>query len=116
MFKYLLKHLNMLNSQELAKLNKSVDSKHNDRLAIVFNALSDPNRCKIFRIFVQQPGRDICVSDVAKLLKISVPAASQHLKILEITGLVQKRRTGQSVHYKARKDDELINSIIKAIS
>lgn len=105
----------MLNPKELEKLNKLVDIKKNERLAIIFNALSDPNRCKIFRILVSQGKEGLCVTDVAKLLKISPPAASQHLKILIITGLLVRQKMGQKVNYYASEDDPLVKLIIRSV-
>jgi ArsR family transcriptional regulator len=105
----------MLNPKELAKLNKIVDTKRNERLAIVFNALSDPNRCKVFRIFVSQGKEGLCVSDVSRLLKISPSAASQHLKILVITGLLSRQRDGQRVNYYVSDSDPLAKAIIQAV-
>ena len=105
----------MLNTKELERLNKKVDTKKNERLAIIFNALSDPNRCKMFRVFVSQ-GRDgLCVTDVARLLNISPSAASQHLKILVITGLLTRQRAGQKVNYYASSEDILVRAITEAV-
>lgn len=105
----------MLNSKELEKLNKKVDTKKNERLAIIFNALSDPNRCKAFRLFVTQGKNGLCVTDVANLLGISASATSQHLKILVITGLLTRKRAGQKVNYYASSGDPLITAITEAV-
>jgi ArsR family transcriptional regulator, arsenate/arsenite/antimonite-responsive transcriptional repressor len=105
----------MLNTQELARLNKRVDTKRNERLAIIFNALSEPNRCKVFRIFVTQGKKGLCVSDVSRLLNISPSAASQHLKILVITGLLTRKRAGQKVNYFASTEDKLVKAITDAV-
>jgi ArsR family transcriptional regulator, arsenate/arsenite/antimonite-responsive transcriptional repressor len=105
----------MLNPKELERLNRKVDTKKNERLAIIFNALSDPNRCKVFRVFVSQGKDGLCVTDVANLLKISPSAASQHLKILVITGLLTRKRFGQKVNYYASADDQLVKAITEAV-
>lgn len=41
--------------------------------------------------------------------------ASQHLKILEITGLLTKERVGRTVYYSPQIKDELVTTIINAI-
>ncbi len=105
----------MLNNKEIERLNKKVDTKKNERLAIIFNALSDPNRCKVFRIFVSKGKEGLYVSDVANLLGISPSAASQHLKILVITGLLTRKRFGQKVNYYASIDDPLVKNITEAV-
>lgn len=112
-FKQLLKHL-MLSNKEIEKFNKIADMS-DKRLSIVFKALGDPNRCRIFRLFIKQD-KPLCVSDIAQILKISVAAASQHLKILEITGLISKDKQGQKVYFKVENKDPLVSSIIKSVS
>jgi DNA-binding transcriptional ArsR family regulator len=84
-----------------------------ERLPIVFNALSDPNRCNIFRSFLKRDR--LCVSDIAKTLGISMSLASQHLKVLEITKLLTREREGRTIYFRPNTSDELVRSIIKAV-
>jgi DNA-binding transcriptional ArsR family regulator len=102
----------MLNPREIGKL-RSLMKRQDDRLPIVFGALGDPRRCKIFRLFLKRAR--LCVSDVARTMGISMSLASQHLKILEITGLVMREQEGRTVYYRPNGTDELVQSIIKAV-
>lgn len=103
----------MLNPAEIKKLKKLLT--HEDsRLPIIFNALSDPKRCLIFRSFLTQ--ERLCVSDIARTLGISMSLASQHLKILEITGLLSREREGRVVYFRPETSDELVRTIIKAVA
>jgi len=45
--------------------------------------------------------RDRTVGDLAKLARISQPAASQHLRVLRHARLVTSRREGTRSHYRA---------------
>jgi ArsR family transcriptional regulator, lead/cadmium/zinc/bismuth-responsive transcriptional repressor len=102
----------MLNAKEISKLQSLL--KHEDaRLPIIFNALSDPNRCNIFRSFLKR--ERLCVSDISKILGISMSLASQHLKILEITKLLLREREGRTIYFRPNLEDELVVSIIKAV-
>lgn len=103
----------MLNTQEITKLKKLL-TKEDDRLPIVFNALSDPKRCLIFRSFLKRD--KLCVSDISKTLGISMSLASQHLKILEITGLLTRERDGRIIYFRPNVSDELVRTIIKAVA
>lgn len=105
----------MLNKQELAKFSKLVDTQ-DFRVSLLFKVLSDPNRCKIFRLVLKNKSNDLCVSDFAQILKISPAAASQHLKLLEITGVLIKERKGQKVCFRAQTSDALVNAVTKAIA
>jgi DNA-binding transcriptional ArsR family regulator len=102
----------MLNAREIEKLQKLM-AHEDERLPIVFNALSDANRCKIFRAFLTR--ERLCVSDISKTLGISMSLASQHLKVLEITKLLLRERQGRVIYYRPNTDDELVRTIIKAV-
>lgn len=103
----------MLNAKEIQKLQKLLH-RNDNRLPIVFNALSDPKRCRVFRSFLSH--ERLCVSDIAHTLNISMSLASQQLKILEITGLLIREREGRTVYFRPNTQDELVQSIIKAVS
>jgi len=102
----------MLKPKEIQKL-KTLISGEDARLPIIFSALGDPRRCKIFRSFLKSDR--LCVSDIARTRGISMSLASQHLKVLEITKLVVREKEGRTVYYKPNVKDELVRSIIKAV-
>src|ERR1051326_3069643 len=104
----------MLNKTELNNLNKLV-KQQDPRLAVVFNALSDGTRCKVFRMLLKRKQNDLSISDFAKTLKITASAASQHVKILELTGLIVKSRTGNTTSLKPNLHDPLVRALKKSI-
>jgi len=61
----------------------------------VLAALGDPRRGTILRQLVRGPRS---VAELARELPISRPAVSQHLRVLNLAGLVTYRRAGR-VHY-----------------
>ena len=68
-------------------LNRSQDL---DRL---FHALADPAR----RAILERLGRGpAAVSELARPLPMSLPAAMQHLEVLEEAGLVRTRKVGRT--------------------
>lgn len=82
-----------------------------DRLINVMHVLGDKTRYKIFKILI---GNDeLCVSEIAEQLKISIPAVSQHFRIFELVGLVNRTRYGQKICYSLKSDDELVNNLIQ---
>jgi DNA-binding transcriptional ArsR family regulator len=86
-----------------------------DRLPVIFNAVSDPTRCRVFRLLMVTHGEDVKVSDIAHIMGMTVPAISQQLKILEQSGLVTREKVGQTVFYKVKTNDPLVSSIVKII-
>jgi len=104
----------MLSAKEIEKFTRYMD-KDDRRLSIIFNALSDEKRCRIYRLFIKNRGNDLCVSDIAQIMKISIPSASQHLKILEITGLLQKQRKGQKITFNLSQNDPVVSALVKSV-
>jgi len=62
----------------------------------ICSALADPHRILILYALNEQPSN---VSDLAREVGISQPAASRHLNLLRERGLVSAQRDGQSVIY-----------------
>jgi DNA-binding transcriptional ArsR family regulator len=57
-----------------------------------FAALADPTRR---RILEHLAGGDRCVTDLAQPYRMSLPAVSKHLRVLENAGLIRRRRDGR---------------------
>ena len=100
----------MLTDKQINKIRKAFNG--TDQRAI-FKNLGDTNRYRIFEMLGKQPR--ISVSDIAKILKISIPLASQHLKILAQAKILQKEKLGQKVYYKLRADNRIARSISEGV-
>jgi DNA-binding transcriptional ArsR family regulator len=62
----------------------------------VFRAVADPTRREMLdRLAV----RELPVGDLAESFQMTLPAISQHLKVLREAGLVKDRRVGRQVVY-----------------
>jgi DNA-binding transcriptional ArsR family regulator len=62
-------------------------------LTQAFGALSDPTRLAILSRLATQG--DLTVQEIAAPFAMSLPAVSQHLKVLERAGLIARGRDGQ---------------------
>jgi len=100
----------MLTDKQIAKIRKAFNG--TDQRAI-FKILGDTNRYRIFEMLGSQPR--LAVGDIAKVLKISVPLASQHLKILEQANMLDKEKEGQKVFYKLSTDNSIAGAITQDI-
>ena len=67
-------------------------------VAELFRSLGDPTRVRIFWLLSH---REECVINIAALLDMSSPAVSHHLRSLAQSGLIESRRCGKEVYYKA---------------
>ncbi len=73
-----------------------------DRLNGVFAALADPTRRRIVeRLLTQGEQR---VKDIAEPFRISAPAISRHLRVLEKAGLIERRAERQTRRVRVRDD------------
>ena len=71
--------------------------KYCSRLDDVFSALADPTRRRILETLSRG---DQCVTALARPHRMSLPAISKHLRVLEHAGLICRRRDGRVHHLK----------------
>jgi DNA-binding transcriptional ArsR family regulator len=67
------------------------------KLARIFNVLSVETRVRIIDLLKR---RSLCVNALARVLKITPAAVSQHLRILRNADIVTAEKRGYFVHYK----------------
>lgn len=67
-----------------------------DKSALVFKALSDPNRLAIIDMIKNE---EKCACKLLEALNITQPTLSHHMKTLCDVGLVNSRREGKWMHY-----------------
>jgi len=72
------------------------------RLDAVFAALADPTRRRILLTLANGPGKP--VASLAKPFRISPPAISRHLRVLEKARLVDRQRRGRLHLIRARPE------------
>lgn len=99
----------MLEPAQISKIKENLEAQ-NISLVDVFSLLGDKNRFLIIKLLVEQG--EMCVTDLANVLEISVSAVSQHLRILEMSKMVEGERMGQMMCYKPKIDDPNIKKII----
>ena len=100
----------MLEPSQISKIKESLKTQ-NISLVDVFSLLGDKNRFLIIKLLIEQG--EMCVTDLANVLDISVSAVSQHLRILEMSRMVEGEKMGQMMCYKPKIDDPKIKNIIK---
>jgi ArsR family transcriptional regulator, lead/cadmium/zinc/bismuth-responsive transcriptional repressor len=102
----------MLTKKEIQK-NRKIFSETDKSTAAMFKVLSDVNRYRIFRILAEQP--KLSVSNIARILDISLPLTSQHLRILTHANLLQKERDGKKIYPKLEQDNPFVRAIVQTI-
>lgn len=83
-------------------------------VAELFRALGDPTRGRIFWLLSH---REECVINIAAMLDMSSPAVSHHLRSLTESGLLESRREGKEVYYKAPDtvQSRLLHEIVEQV-
>jgi len=89
----------MLTESQIKTTQKKVEPSQEElALCEVFRILGDWNRYRMMKTLLG--AKELCVSDLSKIIGISMSATSQHLRILEMSGLVEGERMGQTICYK----------------
>lgn len=73
-----------------------------NKYAEAFGMLADETRLRIIMILQQEHGS--CVNDLARMMSISQPMVSYHLKALRSVGLVCDRKVGTMRIYELNSD------------
>lgn len=103
----------MLAQSQVRKISGTLEV-NREGLLMMFSALSDGGRMKIFELLIKHEG--LCVTDIARIINVSVPAASQQLKVMELSGLVKRDRAGQEICYCIARDKEMVRQITRLVS
>ena len=69
-----------------------------EKTAAIFEKLGDARRMQIFWILCHC---EECVTDLSAIIGMSAPAVSHHLKVLRECGLIESKRDGREVVYRA---------------
>lgn len=77
-------------------------------ISSLFKACADPGRLRILHALQQQ---EMCVCDLAALLKVSESAVSHQLRLLRTMGMVVNRREGTVLYY--RPVDSRVSQLIE---
>jgi DNA-binding transcriptional ArsR family regulator len=72
-----------------------------EKAARVFKVLSVEKRLKMIELLKQ---RSLCVNALAKILKISPAAVSQHLRVLRDAEIVIADKQGYFIHYRVNEE------------
>ncbi len=75
-----------------------------DRVIVLTKAIADPVRLRILYALAIE---SLCVCELSRLLDMSLPAISHHLKVLTLSGLLKTRKEGKFACYYFRDERQL---------
>lgn len=103
----------MLSSATIIKLKKGLTTQDGSFLRM-FQALSDPVRLDIVKLLSEE--KTLCVTEIARVFNISVPAASYQLKYLQSSGILKLERMGQMKCYVVAMEKKEVKSVIQLLA
>ncbi len=102
-----------MRARKKTSTTRFVLKKNDVHIASIFKVLSDVNRYRMFRVLATAP--QITISELATLLRISVPLASQHLKVLLHAKLLHKKRAGKKVFPALEHNNPIVQTVSNTI-
>lgn len=84
-----------------------------EQLVNIMQLLGDKTRYKIFKLLLSE--QELCVSEIAERVGVSTPAISQHFKMFELNGLIEKHRLGQKICYELKANSTIVERLTKFI-
>lgn len=90
-------------------IGRTLDGRQVAAGAALFGMLADPTRLRLLHAL--SLAEELCVSDLALLLGLSVSALSHQLAALRDQGVVSRRKVGRIVHY--RLADEHVRHLLR---
>lgn len=100
---------NIIHKEAVANvLNKLPSTTTFENLAKLFKLIGDSTRC---RILFALDNEEMCVCDIANVLKMTKSAVSHQLRLLRQSQIVKTRKSGKEVYYTL--DDEHIQKLFE---
>ena len=100
---------NIIHKEAVANvLNKLPSTTTFENLAKLFKLIGDPTRC---RILFALDNEEMCMCDIANVLKMTESAVSHQLRLLRQSQIVKTRKSGKEVYYTL--DDEHIQKLFE---
>lgn len=100
---------NIIHKEAVANvLNKLPSTTTFENLAKLFKLIGDSTRC---RILFALDNEEMCVCDIANVLKMTKSAVSHQLRLLRQSQIVKTRKSGKEVYYTL--DDEHIKRLFE---
>lgn len=74
------------------------------------------NDVRLKILYLLNMEKELCPCDLADILRMSVPAISQHIRKMKDAGMITARREGQTLYYSLNDDETaILNTIFNSI-
>ncbi len=83
----------------MMKINRESSSDLSEELEELFKALGNVNRILLIYYLASRRDNKVNVSEMAKIMGLTQPAASQHLRILKTAKIIRAEKEGNYIYY-----------------
>ncbi len=83
----------------MLRINAEYSSDLSQELEELFKALANVNRIVLLYSLSSGEIENISVNEISQIMKLSQPAASQHLKILKSAKILDAKKQGNHIYY-----------------
>ncbi|MDQ0199038.1 ArsR/SmtB family transcription factor [Neobacillus ginsengisoli] len=97
-----------VDKEKTARVQQQLEKRNILEVTTIFKALSDETRMKIAYALTLED--ELCVCDVANIVRATTATASHHLRHLKSLGLAKFRKEGKLVYYSL--DDNHVKQLI----
>ncbi|MDT0647078.1 winged helix-turn-helix transcriptional regulator [Salinimicrobium sp. CDJ15-81-2] len=74
------------------------------------------NEVRLKILFLLNMEKELCPCDIADILKMSMPAISQHIRKIKDAGFIVSRREGQTLYYSlVNSETQVLDNILSSI-
>tara|TARA_R110002072_G_scaffold154941_2_gene304998 strand:+ start:11700 stop:12071 length:372 start_codon:yes stop_codon:yes gene_type:complete len=74
------------------------------------------NEVRLKILFLLNMEKELCPCDLADILKMSVPAVSQHIRKMKDASVITARREGQTIYYSLNEDEtDILKNVFRSI-
>jgi ArsR family transcriptional regulator, arsenate/arsenite/antimonite-responsive transcriptional repressor len=87
----------------MLRMDSEYDSDLSEELEELFKALANINRLLLIRSLASGEIERISVTEMAEIMGLTQPAASQHLKILKTARILNAKKEGNYIYYTFNK-------------
>jgi ArsR family transcriptional regulator, arsenate/arsenite/antimonite-responsive transcriptional repressor len=87
----------------MLRINSEYDSELSEELEEVFKALANVNRLLLIYSLASGEVEKVSVTEMAKIMGLTQPAASQHLKVLKTVKILNAEKEGNYIYYTFNK-------------
>ncbi len=104
------------NHKQLLNCMNSIDGMTDtfERISKLLSIAGNEVRLKI--LFLLNMENELCPCDLADILRMSVPAISQHIRKMKDIGIITARRDGQTLYYSLNENEtDILDNIFKSI-